>query len=299
MKNLIQTGLLLWLVSCATAQESQSQQPPQTVRIYEWKDLARQQALPGQVISMDGISVLKIEKTNDTPQDFLLLKISDLAAIKKATLSYGEMKYENVHDNAITSSSSKLKLLSRIPPAAPGGDESTEGQNAFLEGTSNWQPFRFIIAGHRAFNGVPRWPTQLEVHLLLEGRGTVYLRPIKLLGTVNNLGSWWSPQQGGLIGGIGGSLIGCLGGLIGLLVSKGKARNFVLASVKCFIVLGILLTVAGLVAVVFQQPYAVWYALLLPGVILILVFSLNLHSIQRRYDELEIRRMTSMDATGS
>ena len=54
-----------------------------------------------------------------------------------------------------------------------------------------------------------------------------------------------------------------------------------------------------IVAAVLKQPYAVWYALLLPGVILVFVFSLNLHSIQRRYDELEIRRMTSMDATGS
>jgi hypothetical protein len=34
-------------------------------------------------------------------------------------------------------------------------------------------------------------------------------------------------------------------------------------------------------------------------VILVLVFSLNLHSIQRRYDELEIRRMTSIDVMGS
>jgi hypothetical protein len=296
MKRLIQLNLLLLLISSATAQESQPQQPPKTLRVYDWNNLARQQTLPGEVISMDGISVLKIENTNDTPQDFLLLKISDPAAIKKASLSYGEMKYENVHDNAITSSSSELKLLSRIPPAAPGGDEHTEEQNAFLNGTSNWQPFRFIIVGRKAFNGVPTWPTQLEVHLLLAGNGTVYLRPIKLLGVV---GSWWSPQQIGLIGGIGGSVIGCFGALLGILVSKGKAHNFVLVTMKISIALGILLTLAGLVAVMLKQPYAVWYALLLPGVILTLVFSLNLPSIQRRYDELEIRRMTSVDTMGS
>jgi hypothetical protein len=139
-------------------------------------------------------------------------------------------------------------------------------------------------------------PTQLEVHLVMQGRGTVYLRPIRLYGVA---GSWWSPQQSGLIGGIGGSVIGCFGALLGLLASKGKARNFVLATMKIFIALGILLTIAGFVAVVCKQPYAVWYALLLPGVILTLVFSLNLPSIQRRYDELEIRRMTSIDATGS
>jgi hypothetical protein len=102
-----------------------------------------------------------------------------------------------------------------------------------------------------------------------------------------------------LIGGISGSWIGCLGGLIDLPVSKGKARNFVLATVKSFIALGILLMIAGLVAAILKQPYSVWHALLLPGVILILVFSLKVHSIQRRYDELKIRRMTSTDTTGS
>ena len=120
----------------------------------------------------------------------------------------------------------------------------------------------------------------------------MYLRPIRLWGVA---GSWWSPKQAGLIGGIGGSVIGCFGALIGILVSKGKARNFVLAAMKISIALGILLTIAGLVAVALKQPYAVWYALLLPGAILTLVFSLNLPSIQRRYDELEIRRMTSVD----
>jgi len=292
MKNLIQTGLLLWLVSSATAQEAQPQQPPKTVRIYEWKDLAQQQTLPGQVISMDGFSVLKIENTNETPQDFLLLKISDPSVIKKAQVFYCELKCENV------SGEGSLRLWSRFPPAASGSDviNARQDDHLHLSGTSNWKPHHLeIIPDEPA--GWPRfWPNQFEVGLYLPGHGTVYVRPVKLLGVVS---SWWSPQQAGLIGGIGGSLIGCLGGLIGLLVSKGRARNFVLASVKCFIVLGILLTIAGLLAAVLKQPYAVWYALLLPGVILVFVFSLNLHSIQRRYDELEIRRMTSMDATGS
>jgi hypothetical protein len=159
-------------------------------------------------------------------------------------------------------------------------------------GTSSQTPLLAITNSPYGF-GVD---TDLQVE-------TVYLRPIKLLGkllgTGISFGSWWSPQQADLICGIGISLIGCFGGLIGLLVLKGRARNFVLAAVKYIIVLGILLTIAGLVAAVLNQPYAVWYALLLPGVILVLVFSLNLHSIQRRYDELEIRRMTSIDRQGS
>jgi hypothetical protein len=69
MKRLIQLNLLLLLISTASAQESQPQEPtpqqtPKTLRVYDWKDLARQQTLPGEVISMDGMSVLKIENTN-------------------------------------------------------------------------------------------------------------------------------------------------------------------------------------------------------------------------------------------
>jgi hypothetical protein len=299
MKKLIQISLMLWFVSSAVAQESPPQQPGKTLRVYDWKDLARQHELSvGEVISMDGISVLKIEKTNDSPQELTLLKISDPSVIEKANFLRCDVKCENVQVAAGSSGPSRLRLLSLFPPAAPGGDEGSAEQlgrravGATIYGTSNWRPCQIGVARNVMFVD---FPVRLEVRLSLTGPGTIYLRPIKLLGVA---GSWWWPNQIGLIGGIGGSLIGCLGGLIGLLISMGKARNFVLAAAKCFIALGILLTIAGLVAVVFKQPYAVWYALLLPGVVLILVFSLNLHSIQRRYDELEIRRMTSIDATG-
>ena len=52
--------------------------------------------LPGEVISMDGMSVLKIENTNDAPLVVSLLVISDALVIKKASFVYGEIKYENV-----------------------------------------------------------------------------------------------------------------------------------------------------------------------------------------------------------
>jgi hypothetical protein len=110
--------------------------------------------------------------------------------------------------------------------------------------------------------------------------------------------NWWSPQMGGLVGGIGGTIIGCLGGLIGILAGMGRARRFVLTTTVILIVAGILLVVAGIIAVAMKQPYAVWYPLLLGGAILTFALGVNLHSIKRRYDDLEIRRMTSMDATG-
>ena len=303
MKKLFQISLVLWFVSTAAAQESQSQE--KTLRVYDWKELRQQHALSGgEVISMDGTSVLKIENTNHEPLEVSLLRITNSSVIKKADSISCEIKYDNVlvkvieHTNRFrgfqTGVSGSLTLSCQIPPLASGGDERTNANNYDIEGTSNWKPYDFSVVGRRApGEGLP---IQLELKLFLPTNGTVYLRPIKLLGVV---GSWWSPQQIGLIGGIGGSVIGCFGALLGILASKGNARNFVLTTMKIFIGLGILLTIAGFVAVVSNQPYAVWYALLLPGVILTLVFSLNLPSIQRRYDDLEIRRMTSLDTMGS
>jgi hypothetical protein len=331
MKRLIQLSLLL-LISSATAQESQPketspQQPTKTLRIYDWNDLARQQTLPGEVISMDGMSVLKIENTNDAPLVVSFFKITNSAIIEKAFVVSFEMKYENVQVQSGSGANGfedsplnrlikqreaegitnvviggrranpeerwvnpgRLSFLQKFPPDFSGQDERTNKSEFYFSGTSIWKAHDLKV--DRTEN--VGFPMDLELKLSLPRSGTIYLRPVKILGVV---GSWWTPQQISLIGGIGGSVIGCFGALLGLLASRGKARTFVLTTMKIFIALGILLTIAGFAAVVSGQPYAVWYALLLPGVILTLVFSLTLPSIQRRYDELEIRRMTSVDA---
>jgi hypothetical protein len=340
MKKLIQVSLLFLFASVACAQDDQetlirnrlqeahdselaAQEAPapkeKVLRVYDWKDWAGQ--IPNsQIVSMDGMSVLKIENTtSNTLLEITLLKITNSSIIKKSQELSCDIKCENVAmgyklqtnfvivmDRFPNSSDptwktnmnisvrdvkkSCLRLLQRIPPLAVGGDETTNSGEFDFKHTSNWKPYTFAVEEGS--------PSSLELQISLQSVGTIYLRPIKLLGTAES-SNWWSPQQIGLIGGIGGSIIGFFGGLLGLLASIGKARNFVLATMKIFIALGILLTIAGFVAVVSSQPYAVWYALLLPGVILTLVFSLTLPSIQRRYDELEIRRMTSVDAMGS
>jgi hypothetical protein len=318
MKRLIQLNLLLLLISSATAQDSQPQettpqQPSKTLRVYDWKDLAQQHQLSGgEVISMDGMSVLKIENTNNTPLEISLLKVADPSVIKKAYFFLCEIKYENVssvlneHTHDLTFipgsfSSGSLKLLGHLPPAALGGDGITieqsgmRGKWGVIAGTSNWRPCQFLVV-RNASEGLP---TQLELKLSLPGSGIVYLRPIKLLGVVS---SWWPAQQGGMVGGavgIFGGIIGCFGGLLGCLAGFGKARKFVLMTTKIFIALGMFLAITGIVAILCKQPYFVWYVFLLPGVILTLVFSLNFPLIQRRYDDLEIRRMASIDAMGS
>jgi hypothetical protein len=316
MKKLLQISLLFLFVSSALAQEM-SAPKEKVLRVYDWKDL-NVQSTNCQIVSMDGMSVLKIENTtSNTLLEISLLKITNSSIIKKSQELSCDIKCENVamsyklqtnfgtyrfpSPSGITFTTnmnisvrdvkkSCLYLLQRIPPLAVGGDETANWGRLDFEHTSNWKPYTFAVEEGS--------PSSLELQISMQSVGTIYLRPIKLLGTAESL-NWWSSQQIGLIGGIGGSVIGCFGALLGLLASKGSARTFVLATMKIFIALGILLTIAGFIAVVSHQPYAVWYALLLPGVILTLVFSLTLPSIQRRYDELEIRRMTSIDTMGS
>jgi hypothetical protein len=300
MKKLFRISLLLWLAANATAQESPAQNPPKVLRTYDWKDLNVQQKLPGsEIISMNGISTLKIQLTNSAALEVSLLIITNPSIIKNAHQISFDMKYENV---ALTSGMTPpdFSEFSRIfPPRAIGGDNITNQSYFTINGTlnptwSNWEPHQFTVK----VPGQQIFPTQLELKFYLAGSGTFYLRPIKLLGTAES-SNWWTPEQGGMIGGIAGSIIGCFGVLIGVLASKGNARKFVLALTKSFIVLGIFLLLAGAVAAATKQPYAVYYPLLLAGFILAIVFSVNLPSIQRRYDELEIRRMTSVDTMGS
>lgn len=304
MKKLIQICFMLCAALSATAQEPQEK----VLRAYDWKDLMSQHPFPNsEIVSMDGMSVLKIENTN-APLEITFLTLTNSALIKKVQSIALDMKYENVQRELVPLTNSfvythmppdrvpkrivsgSLKLLSYYSPDAEGGDETTNASWYDIDGTSNWKRHNSAVTPYNEF-----LPAKLELKLYLPRTGTVYLRSIKLVGAQTD---WWSSQQGGLIGGIGGSVIGCLGGLLGCLAGLGKARRFVVGTTKILIVFGILMTIAGIVAIASSQPYAVWYPLVLIGGILTFVCSGNFHTVKKRYDELEIRRMTSMDATG-
>lgn len=109
---------------------------------------------------------------------------------------------------------------------------------------------------------------------------------------------WWSDRSAGLVGGWGGAIFGCLGGLIGTLNSLGKGRAFIIAVMKVQVALGAACAVAGIVAVAQHQPYGVYYPLLLLGILLTTINASLLPTVRKRFQELELRRMQSLDATG-
>ena len=83
-----------------------------------------------------------------------------------------------------------------------------EGPLARITGSYDWRPFELPFHLH---NAEP--PSRLELNLVLPGKGTAWIGPLQLivLEAAAEGSGWWSGRSGGLIGGVGGSVIGMLG----------------------------------------------------------------------------------------
>lgn len=105
---------------------------------------------------------------------------------------------------------------------------------------------------------------------------------------------WWTNQQSGLIGGIGGAAIGIAGALVGslsFLIARGKGKPLMLGIYITMILIGISLLIAGITAVLKDQPRHVWYPLCLGGSISMMIFGGMFPMILQRYRAAEQRRI--------
>jgi len=174
------------------------------------------------------------------------------------------------------------------------GDSGPMGS---LRGSSSWRPFSLPFMSDEE-TGVPN---KLVFNLVLPGPGTVKLADLRLVeypdgfAAVSHPGAWWSDRNAGWIGAIGGVIFGVLGGLVGVLTGFGLARRFVFALSVAMLASGVTCLMLGIVAVSVSQPWGVWYPLLLSGSLCTILFGALLLVIRWRYQQIEIRRMASMD----
>jgi hypothetical protein len=172
------------------------------------------------------------------------------------------------------------------------------GQMAGLTGTSGWRTFTLPFNA----KGASSRPSKLVVNVYLPGKGSVFLRDLTLaqstsLAAATHTSGEWSGRTAGVVGGVAGLFIGSLAALIEWLAVRGKAQRFVVNAVRVLIGVDVAFSLGGIAAVALRQPYALWYALLLLGVLVLAIFPFRLRRYQDRYREFELRRMTSMDAT--
>ena len=181
-----------------------------------------------------------------------------------------------------------------LAPAGPLGK---------ITGSSDWRPFTlpfYANSGDQADGAAPL-PEKLTLSLYLPGSGTVSIGEVGLYqyasgeDPLQQAGQWFSTRNATLFGAVGGSLIGLWGALIGVLSSRGKARRFVIGSAYALLVFGVASVIGGVTALATAQPYAVFYPLLLIGVILVAVIGKMRRGLSARYEQLELKRMQSMD----
>ena len=181
---------------------------------------------------------------------------------------------------------------------------ASTGPMGKISGSSDWRLFvlPFYASSGDPTDGASPLPEKLSLSLYLPGSGTVSIADVALYQYASGedplqaTGQWIGNRGAALLGGFGGGLIGLWGALIGILSSRGKARHFVLASANALLVIGIASLVGGVVAFTTDQPYAVYYPLLLIGIILVAVLGKLRGSLSARYEQIELKRMQSMDA---
>lgn len=276
---------------------------PTVVAKYDWQQLSKSGELLAGVVQSDaGRTILRVQNTNQTGLQIAILKIKSPKVSKTVYALRGEIKYQDVRGEGY------LETWNFFPPLKPGLSEGqffsrtlgVSGEMGKISGTSDWRPF--ILPFNRTGASGP--PTRIEFNLFLPASSTVQLGPLELVEFPEGgpgaaaPGAWWSDQTAGLIGGVGGSVIGCLAGLLAWLASTGRSRTFVVRTVQVLIALGGLLGICAVTALASRQPYAVWFPLLLGSALLLGILPPRLREFRRRYEELELRKMASVDAMG-
>ncbi len=107
---------------------------------------------------------------------------------------------------------------------------------------------------------------------------------------------WFDPNlfgalYGGLGGGLGGTLAGLCGAAAGHWAPRGEHRGLVLGAFRVLVVLGGLSLALGLGALLAGQPYGIWFAPVLVGLVLAVVPCALLPRVRRAYDQAEQRRL--------
>ena len=127
---------------------------------------------------------------------------------------------------------------------------SSSGAMKKLNGTSDWREFELPFHANSGMK-----PQRLTLNIVLPGQGTVTISESVTLSSIKTSTQWWSGPQSGVFGGVAGSALGMLGGLIGLAAWK-KSRRLTFGLCLTGILSGCAALISGLIAVGVGQPFS-------------------------------------------
>lgn len=236
---------------------------------------------------------LRIENLQSELKSVTVLIMEDPGVTSARYSIVGRVRHERVQGHGY------LEMWSEFPDGSAYFSRTLarSGPAQSLQGASGWRQFVLAFNSREGF-----YPSHLTLNVVLPGPGVVDLGPIRLEQRAAQDGPassaiWWSGTTAGLVGGIAGTILGCLGALIGVLASRGKARQLVLSIMIAEIVFGAVCLVLGIIAVALSQPYAVYYPLLLIGVLCVAINAPLLPKLRARYEGIELRKMNALDAS--
>ncbi len=304
MKDLFVLVCALFVPSLAMAADE-----PLTVANYSWEALRDADKLSaGTIVPDDGLgTVLKIEAEADQPVT-TVLEIENPPITSRVYGIEGRVKYEGVTELGF------LELWNHFPDGGAYFSRTlgVSGPLQSLSGRSDWRAFSLPFSFEGATNKQP--PSRLQFNVVLPKGGTVWLSDITLkqfpslaaattpvvatthVSETTPVGAWWSGRTGGYVGAVMGTSLGLLGAIIGTLAGIGRARRFTITFQVLGIMGGVVCLIAGVVALIVGQPYAVYYPLLLCGLIGTVVLGALLPVVRNGYAQHELRRMQSVDA---
>ncbi|MDA3864072.1 MAG: hypothetical protein PF689_09435 [Deltaproteobacteria bacterium] len=136
----------------------------------------------------------------------------------------------------------------------------------------------------------------LQLNLVIMGEGEIIFSPQVYLvdGTKNpykeikkrsvkNL-PWWDDDTGGYIGGLLGLLIGLCGAVSAYFIHKGKQYRLVKICIGVILVIALASLIAGISAYFCNQPYVVYYPMLLSGFISVFVFGFQALVAKKQFE---------------
>lgn len=174
-----------------------------------------------------------------------------------------------------------------------GGSYFSKGLDQIFSGFQEWKavaaPF-FLKKNERS--------EKVIVGIHFEGSGTAQLDQINLRQFDNTLAGNLQSNWQWIPGTAFGVLAGLYGAFVGIMAPRGKARSLVMGFGVFFECVSVAMLIAGAVLWIQGMPYAVWYAILLPGFVGTLVFSQIFYTIPRAYTLVETRKMQARDIIG-
>jgi len=260
------------------------------VRDVSWEALARSGRLEsGEVLPGAEGSVWRLRQPSDAAVTHDIFSLNNPGVTQATWALTGEIRYESVAGRGY------LEMWSIFENGEYySRGQAEDGPLGIIRGDAEWRPFLLPFYSNEQTGP----PLRLEFKVFLP-RGTVELRRVRLMqyapgeaifdtAAAHTLGGW--------LGAVFGGLLGLAGALAGVLSGMGKARKLALACLWGIITVGVVCLILALISWLQGYPWPVIYPLALVGLLGTVLGFAFLPVVRRRYAQLELRRMESLDA---